>query len=136
MFKARMRELRKYGISARQASVLFVLKALGERATPTAVARWLVREPHSISEFMKRMEKAGFVKRVNDATRKNVIRIKLTNKGEEAFQRVTRLKSVHDIVSVLSEKEVEQTIELLEKLWYRALKNLAIEKRPPFPTMK
>ena len=136
IFKARMRELRKYGISARQASVLFVLKALGEKANPTEVARWLLREPHSVSEFMKRMEKDGLVKRKNDVTRRNVIRIKLTAKGEKAFQRVTKLDSIHGITSVLSGDETEELRKLLEKLWYRALRNLRIERHAPFPTME
>jgi len=35
--------------------------------------------------------------------RRNVIRAKLTDKGQRAFEKVTKLKSIHGVISVLSE---------------------------------
>jgi rRNA processing protein Gar1 len=57
VFAARRKELHRYDISARQASVMFVIQALGDKATPSEISRWLLREPHSVSEFLQRMEK-------------------------------------------------------------------------------
>ena len=85
LFSARRKELHRYGISARQASVLFVLEALGDKANPSEIAYWLLREPHSITEFLKRMERDGFIERTKDPERRNVIRVKLTEKGRKAF---------------------------------------------------
>jgi hypothetical protein len=59
-----------------------------------------------------------------------------TEKGRKAFQKATKLESIHSIVSTLPEDEMRQLRQLLEKLWYRALKNLRIEKHPPFPPLK
>jgi hypothetical protein len=39
-------------------------------------------------------------------------------------------------MAVLSEEEIGQLVKLLEKVWYRALKNLGIERHPPFPPVK
>jgi hypothetical protein len=36
-------------------------------------------------------------------------------------------------MAVLSEEEIGQLIKLLEKLWYRALRKLEIDRHPPFP---
>jgi DNA-binding MarR family transcriptional regulator len=63
VFSARRKELHRYAISARQASVMFVIQALGDKATPGEISRWLLREPNSVSEFLKRMEKDGLIKR-------------------------------------------------------------------------
>lgn len=133
IFSARRKELHKYGISARQASALFVLDALGDKAMPSEIAHWLLREPHSITEFLKRMEKDGLIERTKDPQRRNVIRVRLTEKGRKAFQKVTKLDSIHDIISVLSEAEMKQMQTLLEKLWYRSLRKMEIERHPPFP---
>ena len=133
VFSARRKELHRYAISARQASVMFVIQALGDKATPSEISRWLLREPHSVSEFLQRMEKDGLIQRSPDPRRRNVLRIKLTENGMKAFQKVAKLESVHKVMAVLSEEEIGQLVKLLEKVWYRALRNLNIERHPPFP---
>jgi len=136
VFNARRKELSKYAISARQASVMFVIQALGDKATPGEISRWLLREPNSVSEFLKRMEKDGLIKRSQDPRRRNVMRVKLTEKGIKAHQKTTKLESIHKVMAVLSEEEIGQLVKLLEKVWYRALRNLGIERHPPFPPVK
>jgi DNA-binding MarR family transcriptional regulator len=133
VFSARRKELHRYAISARQASVMFVIQALGDKATPGEISRWLLREPNSVSEFLKRMEKDGLIKRSPDPRRRNVVRVKLTEKGIKAHQKTTKLESIHKVMAVLSEEEIGQLIKLLEKLWYRALRKLEIDRHPPFP---
>lgn len=61
VFKAREKELSPYGISTMQAAVLFIILAIGNEATPTEISRWLLREPHSVSNLLSRMEKEGLV---------------------------------------------------------------------------
>jgi len=48
IFKNRVKEFKKYNLSARQSSVLMVLNAIDESPTPAEVSQWVFREPHSI----------------------------------------------------------------------------------------
>jgi len=79
-----VKELQKHNLSARQSSVLIVLEELDRKATPTEVSKWVFREPHSVSDFLKRRERDGLVKRAKDLARKNMIRVEITDKGHEA----------------------------------------------------
>ena len=78
--RARQKELDRYGISAAQAAVLFIIQAIGEKATPAEITRWLFREPHSVSGMLSRMEKQGLVRKVKDLDGKNLVRIAMTEK--------------------------------------------------------
>ena len=105
IFKNRVKEFKKYNLSARQSSVLMVLNALDESPTPAEVSRWVFREPHSISDFLKRMERNGLVKRVKDLDRKNMMRVVLTEKGREAIHNARKMESIHKIMSSLTKEE-------------------------------
>ncbi len=84
IFRSRVKELQRHNLSVRQASVLIVLEELDNKATPAEVSKWVFREPHSVSDFLKRMERDGLIKRIKDLKRKNMIRIEITDKGREA----------------------------------------------------
>ena len=66
MYQARKKELQRFKISPRQSMVMYIILALGDKATPSAIARWLFRETHSVSEFLKRMEKEGLIRKIRD----------------------------------------------------------------------
>ena len=131
--KNRVKELNKYNLSVRQSTILMVLDALGENSTPAELSRWVFREPHSISEFLKRMEKDGLIRRVKDLDRKNMIRVTITEKGRKAVHNTRKLESIQEIMSSLTKEEHQQLRVILEKLWDKALGELGIDKRPPFP---
>ena len=134
MFKARQEELIRYNIPARQAAVLFAIQAIGDKATPAEISRWLFRKSHSVSELLSRMEKQGLVKRVKDLDKRNLVRVTLTEKGREAYNQSTKRESIHKIMSSLSEEKRQQLRSCLQQLWDRALKELGVEKtRKPFP---
>jgi len=133
MFRARSKKLLKFGISPRQAAMMFMILTLGEKATPSELARSLFREPHSISELVDRMEKTGLVRRVSDLDKKNLVRVELTDKGRDIYERSLTEEPVHKIMASLSNEEHEQLRALLRKLWDEAAKELGIEKREPFP---
>jgi MarR family multiple antibiotic resistance transcriptional regulator len=99
IFKNRVKELQKHNLSARQSSVLIVLEELDRKATPAEVSKWVFREPHSVSDFLKRMERDGLVKRVKDLDRKNMIRIEITDKGREAVHNAKKMESIHKIMA-------------------------------------
>lgn len=136
MSKARQKELRQYHTFGRRSAVLVAIEALGDKATPGEISRWLFREPHSISEFLSRMEKEGLVKKVRDFDRKNQLRVVMTKRGCEVYQQSLKRESIHHIMSVLSEKECQQLRTCLQKLWDKALEELRIDTErffPPYP---
>lgn len=107
IYKAKEKELRQYGLSPIKAAVLFVIKAIGDKATPAEIARWVFREPNSITELINRMAGKGLVRKTRDPDKKNLVRVTLTEKGQ--------LRS------------------LLEKLRNRGCEELGVDYRVPFP---
>jgi DNA-binding MarR family transcriptional regulator len=132
--RARQKELDRYGISTAEAAVLFVVQAIGERATPAEITRWLLREPHTVTELLNRMERGGLVTKTKDLERKNLVRVSITEKGRQAYQQSTKRKSIRKMMSVLSREERQQLGAYLERLRNKALGELTEERpRPPFP---
>ena len=130
---AREDELRKFGISMMQAEVLFVVKAIRGPATPAEISRWLFREPHTVSGLLNRMEKQGLVKKVKDLEKKNLIRVEITDKGEEGYRRSRELQSIHRILSSLSQEERDNLRASLRTLRDKALEEPKPIPRLPFP---
>jgi len=91
--KLRERELRQYNISRRESAVLYIIHATDNHVTPATISRYLARQSHSISELLDRMEKKGLVTRAKDLDKKNLVRIVLTEKGEQAYSCSTRIES-------------------------------------------
>ena len=133
MFKARKKELHRYGLHPRQAAVLDFAHSLGDMATPAEISRWLLREPHTISVLLNKMEEQGLIKKTHDLDRKNVIRVSLTEQGLKAHHKILRRNSMHKIMSCLSEEEQRQLWSYLERLRARALKYNGVNIKPPFP---
>jgi len=133
IFKARARELNAGGISNIQAAVLFVSQALGNKATPAELSRWLLREPHSISGLVDRMQSEGLVRKVKDLPKRNMVRIELTEKGQQAYEHSTKRETIHRIMCSLSEKEKQLLSSYLETLCSKAHEELGSEFKPPWP---
>jgi DNA-binding MarR family transcriptional regulator len=127
IFKLREREVKKFGISIPKAEILFTIEAIGYPATPTEISRHLLREFHSISSILSRMEKQGLVKKVNDLNRKNLVRVSMTDKGRQVYHEAAKRETILKILSCLSETEGQQLESSLKKLRDEALKNLGIE---------
>lgn len=134
VFKARDKELRQHGISSPiQAAVLFIVRAIGGEATPAKISRWLLREPHSVSAILNRMEKEGLVRKTKDLEKKNLIRVTLTEKGQKAYDQSRESKCIKRILSSLSKEQQEQLLLLLWTLRNKALEELGMEGKIPFP---
>jgi DNA-binding MarR family transcriptional regulator len=89
-----VKELNKYNLPVRQSTILMVLDALGENSIPAEISRWVFREQHSISDFLKRMERDGLIRRAKDLDRKNMIRVTITEKGREAVHNTKKMESI------------------------------------------
>ena len=128
--KIRGKELLSHGVSAMHAAVLDTVLEIGEKATPAEIARRLVREPHSISNLLNRMEKQGIVCKVNDLDRKNLKRVVLTQKGRDTYAKISERNSLVSLMSNISNDEYNQLVEKLKKILANAYNILG--KRNPF----
>jgi DNA-binding MarR family transcriptional regulator len=125
-------ELRALDLTMIQAAVLYWVKTSKEPPTPADLARLLFRRPHTVSDLLKRMEKQKLVRRRKDPRRKNVSRIILTEKGEEAFERQKQGGAVSRILSELTPEETEAVQAALEKLRKKALQELQSGLSAPY----
>jgi DNA-binding MarR family transcriptional regulator len=116
-----------------QGSVLHNIQSIGPDTTPAEIARRLVREPHSVSGLLSRMEKQGLIKRVKDLPRRNMIRVVMTKKGEEAYKFIIQRTTMHDVMSVLTKQEKKAMWDILLKLRGNSLKLAGITHDVPFP---
>ncbi len=78
------------------------------------------------------MEKQGLVTRIKDLQRKNLVRVQVTEKGQQMFAQVSQPESVNRVLSSLNPEERQHLRSLLHKLRDAALDSLEI-KKPPFP---
>jgi DNA-binding MarR family transcriptional regulator len=131
VLRARQKELDQFGISVIEVGVLVVTQAIGKEATPSEISRWIFREPHTVSALLNRMEKRGLLTKTQDLDRKNLVRVSITEKGRQAYDKSTRRKSISKIISSLSEEERQQLRSCLEKLRNKAFKELTVEYKPP-----
>ena len=118
--RAREIELSRVNVSLIQAMVLYALKLSPEPLTPSRLARMLCREPHSMSALIDRMEKQGLVEKKHDLSRKNLVRVVVTPKGEEAFQRQRSMNAVANLTSTLTKEERRALGICVDKLRVRA----------------
>ena len=123
--------MNRYRISRTQISVLSIIQAIGNKATPAEISRRLFREPHSVSGLINRMEKQGLVRKTNDLDRKNLVRVVLTDKGKLLYERSAVRKSIQKIMSYLSEEECQRLKSYLERLRNKALRELGVSRKRP-----
>lgn len=124
---ARTRELAKNGLSMMRAAVLLVLQVRDNNATPTEISQWLLREPHTISALLDRMERDGLIRRYRDLHKRNTVRVAMTEKGRNAYQESLERETFHSVMSVLTTEEREQLRNVMTKLWLRALQEVKHE---------
>jgi len=132
-YNYREKELAKYGITTIESKTILTIKLIGENATPAKISRLLYRKPHTISTLLRRMENRGLITRTKDLEKRNHIHVRLTEKGEEAYEDSCTRESVHNLISVLSIPEQKQLWYTLEKLRDKAITDLREEYSFPFP---
>jgi len=116
--KIRERELLPQNLSATAAEILFLVDAMGEDVTPAKITRMILREPHSTSGILKRMETHGLLKRTKNMERKNMIRITLTAKGEKVLSQVMKKEGTTNVLSRLTpaqQKQLKTTLSALKE---------------------
>ena len=122
--KVRKVELRPFRLSTVETAVLLTVHGANNDVTPAEISRELLKDPHSISQLLERMEKRGLLKRTKGYPRKNMIKISLTKKGREAYEKSITGDRISLIMSSLSDKERKQFGEYLDTLREKALEVL------------
>jgi MarR family transcriptional regulator, organic hydroperoxide resistance regulator len=112
----RKMEVNPYKISTVETGVLLIIHLSRNTITPIEIARQLLKDTHSITQLLVRMEKRGLIKRVKDLPRKNMIRVVMTPKGNVAFKQTNATTTIPKIMSVLTPDEKKQLEVLLYKL--------------------
>jgi DNA-binding MarR family transcriptional regulator len=135
IYRSREKELLRFGVSPEQVGVLFIIQALNNRATPSEIARFILRQPHTVSALIERMTEKGFVKKQHDLERKNLVRVSLTEKGQKVYEHSTKRGPIHRIMSTLSDDERTQLRLLLEKLHTQARKEIGLD-REKYPSLE
>jgi DNA-binding MarR family transcriptional regulator len=131
--KSRQKELNKYGLTEVQTIVLLILKSLNHKPTPGEIAYWLFREHNSVSEILNRMEKKGLLIKHKDPSKKNMVRISMTEKGEQAYLLSTKRESILNVFSGLSSNDCKQLLGYIKKLRNRAVKQAGFKNKPIYP---
>lgn len=133
IYRAREKELLRYGVSPEQVGVLFIIQALGSRATPSEIARSILRQPHTVSALIERMAEKGLVKKMHDLDRKNLVRVSLTEKGQKVYDISTKRGPIHRIMGSLNVTERSNLQKALEKLQAQARKEIGLDREKFLP---
>lgn len=126
-------EIEPHKITLPQARVLFLLARAGKGKTVTLsdLAKWMLREPNTISVLIARMEKLGLLKKKRDKNENRVL-VTITDKGWDlVINRLTE-KSMVAILSVLTDRQKLALRRYLKKLRAKGREVLGIDLKPPF----
>ena len=130
------RMFRPLGISPLELVALRIIKGSSTPTRPVDLAQLLLRKRTSMSALVNTMQKNGLVRKVKDLDRKNLVRIELTDKGEELYRQAYDIsvkdKAIYRILRSLSEEQHQQLISSLEILLDKALQELKIDYEFPF----
>jgi DNA-binding MarR family transcriptional regulator len=108
----------EYDISAEQHAVLMAIKYIKSPVTPSEVARWLDRNPNSVSLIVDRMTKGGLVRGIRDLSDRRSVRLVMTKKGKDIYERstVAGWQLILDILSKMTEEEINTLVRQLEEV--------------------
>ena len=124
LLKARSNELRGHGISSVEARALTVIHEIGNKTTPAEISRKMVRRQNTVAALLTRMKKKGLVLRERDRKRKNMWKVSLTEKGENAYRQSMRRVSLHEAMFAFSENEKQQLSSYLKEIRDAAVRQL------------
>lgn len=115
----RQRELNEHNLPIRQLHVMVNILALGPKATLSEVAKLVERQIPVVSRQTISMERDGFIKRIKDRPKSNLLRLELTEKGLNMIKVSRESKAIDAILSSLSEDERQQLNSILNRIVIR-----------------
>ena len=117
-------ELGQVGLTVPQTLVLITVASSPEPITPMKLSKLLHREPHTISALLSRMEVQGLVKKERNLERGNWVRVTLTKKGKEAYERQVEARRVRNVTECLSKQELDALNKMNRKLRAKGIEML------------
>ena len=126
--KVRNFELEQQGSSLMQAAVLETIKTIGEPVSTVQVQKQFIREHHTISALLERMEKRGLLHSTPNPAQKRGSLYSLTEKGNELLEQSRDISTISKIFASISDQDKRRFTERLLKLRDQALKELVLQK--------
>ena len=117
LFKKILRNVEIPGVHPRQIPLLMMISK-NEGLPQRELAKKLDVEPSSMAIMMKRLEKAGFVKRKRDEEDARILRIYPTERVFQTIERIHRIvgEIEKEVFSILSDEERKIFKGILERL--------------------
>lgn len=134
--KLRRLELAKYNVQPVQAYILFILQALGGEASPTELTRYAYEHKSAISDILIRMEKQGLINKSKKIVGNGRVKVKLTEKGEEALRLSSERALLKKVMSGLTPEKAAQLESCLELIRDNAISQLDTEEKQVVPPSK
>jgi len=133
--KAREQELTQLGISGTESFILFVVWSMGNKATPAEISRIVLRRPHTVSEFLSRMQTKGLVKKSRNPDNRSMVTLSLTRKGLQVYRQASKRQSVHRMLSVLPDEDRDRLMSYLQVIRAKALQEIGVERAAFYPDL-
>jgi len=124
MSRVREKELGSLGITSHQATLLAVIAELGDRATPSRISKRMFRESHTVTELINRAVKMGLLRKENDSSRKNGVKVVLTDRGRQVCERMKDMEILRRLISVLPPDQLEYSQSFFRLLRDNAMNEL------------
>ncbi len=106
-----------YGLTSQQYNVLSILHDAGEPLSTSVILKRMLEKNAGVSRLVDRLIIKELVEKNVNTGDKRLIDVKLTDKGEALYKKVTGdLAGVDDVYRALTDEEVEILIRLLEKM--------------------
>ena len=122
----------KVGLPPQQFYVLSAIKLIHPPVTSTDVARWLDRNPNTITLIIDRMQKDGLVNRARNLKDRRACSLTITEKGQEMYEKALKPagKLPGTVFSALSPEELTEFTTLLDKICENTYQMRNIKTKP------
>jgi DNA-binding MarR family transcriptional regulator len=131
--KLRRLELSKHNVLPVQAYILFILHALGDEASPTEISRYAYEHKSAISDILIRMEKQGLIAKSKNSAGGGRVKVKLTEKGEEALQLSSERTFLLKVMYGIAPENIEQLESCLALIRDNAKSQLGVNEKNFLP---
>jgi DNA-binding MarR family transcriptional regulator len=124
---AKIKPLRKIGLTLETAAVLSGVQGLNNNAMPAEIARRGARKPQTLTASINKMVSQGLLVKVPDERKKNAFRVSLTPKGQIAYEKASNLYIYRRIMASISEEErtvLKNCLSSMEQNVKKLLKNV------------
>ncbi|MDD4924748.1 MAG: MarR family winged helix-turn-helix transcriptional regulator [Dehalococcoidales bacterium] len=130
VLKVEEKEFARIGLTPQYNGVLMALKYKKGKVTIKELANWLDKNSNSISTLIDRMQRDGFVERMESKHDRREVHVVLTDKGKEMSVKAEVLgwKIINDVLGGVPEEDLRLLNVQLENVRGRAFAHLCPEE--------